>query len=323
MDFTSPSTTQVLLSTSSHVTTAFLITNYCNWRLTSNCVDLILQWSAPLLSRIVIVDDHSDAPHDGHPDPRVQIIRNQRNLGYVASVNVGMAAISEEVVIVLDADAHPLMELSQPALEVFSQNPQVGQLAFHEVGTHGSRRIAGETEPDLLEFILGQRLGTWLSAHRVRAVSRDRFCAHSCCMAVRTAAFHDVGGFDERFDFLDADMDFSWRLQESGWQLLQCPELKAFHQGGGSPQSTSTRVIRHHRNRLLFFLKHRQLKFLPLLKAALFVRHSVELSGILILGLLRRIPSERFADLLRGRFQLLATVWRGYEGAHLSPPGRT
>lgn len=40
--------------------------------------------------------------------------------------------------------------------------------------------------------------------------------------ALRAAAFHDVGGFDESFR-IGEDVDFSWRMQLAGYRLTECP----------------------------------------------------------------------------------------------------
>src|ERR1700730_15327054 len=88
-----------------------LITNYQAWALSSRAVAEVRRWSEDSIARIVVVDDASDAPSDMGADNDILIHRNQQNLGYVASVNVGMKLLTEDVVVLLDCDAYPLMNL--------------------------------------------------------------------------------------------------------------------------------------------------------------------------------------------------------------------
>ena len=112
-----------------------------------------------------------------------------------------------------------------------------------------------------------------------------------CAVALRRAAFLNVGGFDEGFDWLDADLDMSLRLHEAGWQLQTDPSLKACHRGGGSFQTTAQRVFRFHRNRWRLLTKHRRIRHPALLKLGLAARHGLEFAWLHTVGrLLIRDP---------------------------------
>jgi GT2 family glycosyltransferase len=120
-----------------------------------------------------------------------------------------------------------------------------------------------------------------------------------------------VNGFDETFDFLDADMDFSWSVLEKGWYNAVDDRLLCFHPGGGSPQSTGKRVLRHHQNRWRLLTKHHQITSPRLAKAGLFTRHLFE---TLSLALLSITPfRSRFLPKLKTRVTLLQTVGTEYQ----------
>jgi GT2 family glycosyltransferase len=132
-------------------------------------------------------------------------------------------------------------------------------------------------------------------------------------MAVRRKAFESVGGFDEAFDFLDADTDFSMRLRQAGWRLGNSEEIVAYHEGGGSPQSTAKRVVRHHRNRWRLLQKHSKLKQPLMIKATLALRHGLEYGLLRLLGSVFTNTTAEQEDKLTGRRVLLRRVWSSYQ----------
>jgi GT2 family glycosyltransferase len=288
-----------------------LITNYQSWPLTERAIREVLRWSGNSIARIVVVDDASDAPVVFAESDKVVIHRNAENFGYARSVNIGMRLLNDDFVLFLDCDAYPLMDLVPEMIRHFQAVPRLGALGFFEMGADGKTRIAGDGEPTLMNFLLGQALGARCA--RKGWFTGRRFVLHSCCMAVRRAAFEQINGFDREFDFLDADTDFSMRLLDAGWLIKTDENLKCFHQGSGSPQATARRVVRHHRNRWLLLRKHGKIRFKFLCRAILLMRHFTEwflLQGKLMLSAGNR---GEVADKLKGRKELLRLVLRDYE----------
>ena len=289
-----------------------LITNYETWPDAACCARSAVEHSGDRLDEVLIVDDYSsDTGPDDLPDP-IRVLRNETNQGYVRSVNIGFSEVDSDVIVLLDSDAEPLMDFVPGVRAAFSDDPELGAMALHLVDRDGTPTGAVSPEPTVLHYVLGQKAGSWL-----RRVTRgdgrpppDRMCLHSCGMAVRQEAVEDVGGFDEGFDFLDADTDFSMRLRQAGWRLTKSDEVTAYHEGGGSPQSTAKRVVRHHRNRWRLLRKHDKLHHLAVVKATLAVRHSVEYS-LLLIGTVFTTTTEK-EDKLAGRRVLLRRVWHGY-----------
>jgi GT2 family glycosyltransferase len=291
-------------------TIGVLITNYQSWPLTEKSIKEVLRWSGKGISKIVVVDDASDAPEKFPESEKVVIHRNPKNLGYVRSVNVGMRLLDDEVVLFLDCDAYPLMDLVPRIIEHFQDEPTLGALGIFESDANGKARIAGEHEPTLIHFLLGQALAMRCAQHGWFA--GKRFLLYSCCMAVRRKAFEQIGGFDEKFDFLDGDTDFSMRLQDAGWQVKTDSTLQCFHRGSGSPQTTARRVVRHHRNRWLLLRKHGKVKSPQLCRLLLKVRHICEWTLLMIVKLFHLRPAEELQDKLSGRIKLLRSVSHDY-----------
>lgn len=296
------------------MTLGVLITNYRSWPTTLGTLEAVIALCpiADELAQIIVVDDDSDAPSAWDKDPRVTIHHNTQNLGYVRSVNVGMAQMQVDVIIMLDCDARLLTTFVQEVRQQFAKDEKLGALGFTQTDDTQILRPAGEPTPTLREFLIGPAFFSRLPAFMCRhflPVGRH-LCIHSCCMAVRRSAFLDVGGFDESFDFLDADMDFSWSLLEHGWNTRITPDILCFHPGGGSPQATAHRVLRFHRNRWRLLCKHGHVRWRLLARGLLQLRHLIEVS---VLAMLCLTPfARRFRGKLQTRWQLLNSVNAGY-----------
>jgi GT2 family glycosyltransferase len=289
-----------------------LITNYNTWNLTNLCATELDRYSRDSLAEILVVDDASDqkAEHE-NLCTQVRIIHNSKNRGYVASVNIGFTNIKEDVVVLLDSDAYPLMDLTQSLDHLFSNNPKLGAVGFRLVDSNGQPTGYHAPKPTALDLLIGQ----WLSGvynSKIKPARDSVVFIHSCGMAIRRIAFEEIGGFDEEFDFLDADVDFSMRLTAAGWDLQVDPSLVAYHEGGGSSQSTAKRVLRHYRNRWRLLSKHGLIDFPFLLKAGLATRHILEYLLLKMVGKFAIKDTETLQDKIFGRHQLISAVWSNY-----------
>jgi N-acetylglucosaminyl-diphospho-decaprenol L-rhamnosyltransferase len=73
------------------------------------------------------------------------------------------------------------------------------------------------------------------------------------CLLVRSDAFRQIGGFDDRYFLYVEEVDFCWRLHDAGWQVLYEPRARVTHTGGVSTSAHPYRAIAiHHRSLWLF-----------------------------------------------------------------------
>jgi len=294
-----------------------VITNHNTWPLTLRAVRGLERHCAGRFDEIVVVDDGSKTPAPPELPSAVRVIYNGTNLGYQASVNVGFRAVSSDLVLLLDSDACPVMNVVEPLRRAFEADPKLGAVALGTVDEAGRGTQSAQFEPQTAGFVLGPRLeGLYMRA--LEAVSPPRLVLYSCALAVRRAAFESVRGFDEEFDFLDADIDFSMRLSDAGWKSRLDPSIVAFHRGSGSPQSQSKRVLRCYRNRWRLLEKHQKLARRGPLKGLLGLRHLAEIETLVALLMLTPPGARRdlYAEKLRVRKKLIRTVWTGYRDAH-------
>jgi GT2 family glycosyltransferase len=288
-----------------------VVTNYNTNDLTVRCLDGLERHSGGRTMQVIVVDDASTEKLAGALSDRVELVENRTNQGYVRSVNIGVGRATGDVVVLLDSDACPVSDFVTPTVEAFARNPRLGALGFHLVDSTDRATGATQPEPTALGLALGQaleqRFSRWVHRH-----ADGRFTIHSCALAFRRQAFLEMGGFDEGFDFLDADTDFSMRLRRAGWQFEMADDVRILHEGSGSPQTTSKRVVRFHANRWRLLEKHGLIKHPLLLRGFLAMRHAAELAWLSRPARFWPDHGLNRADKLSGRRRLIATVWNSY-----------
>jgi GT2 family glycosyltransferase len=282
------------------LTLGVAITSYETWEPAFRCIDAVLA-QEPAIAGIVLVDDHSTTPRPARElDARVRLVINPANLGGGPSLNRAMAEARTDVVVVFDSDAYPLTPFADSLCRRFAADPKLAAVGFRTVDRHGRNTGMPEAEPGAATLVLGQRLHALY--RRLRPARRRPFCLYTPALAIRRRAFEELGGLDERrFDFLDLDTDLSMRWNRAGWRLAWCPELVAFHEGGGSPQATHQRVLRHYRNRWLLLRKHGLVKHPALVRRLVLARLALELAGLATVGRLVYGNGPWLQDKLRGR----------------------
>jgi glycosyltransferase involved in cell wall biosynthesis len=164
---------------------------------------------------VVIVDDCStDCTAEiiaACGDPRILYIRNTRNLGQTASLNVGLAAAAGELVARMDADDRYLSGKLRRQVEYMRAHPDVAVC-----GTW-ARRV---DERDRLIGTFSAPLGADDIAFEL--IVGTPVCHVSAVM--RASALRQVGGYDEQLRYA-ADIALWSVLHERGYVIRNIPEV--------------------------------------------------------------------------------------------------
>ena len=184
------------------------------------------------VAEVVVVDDGStDSTADVAAAAGARVLRNDRPRGPAAARNLGIAATSSDLVVVLDADARPRagwLDLLLAHLD----DAMVGGVAPRIVGIDdGSTLGAYERAAGPLD------LGPWPAL--VRPDGPVTFVS-TTALLLRRSLWEDLGGFDEHLRFGE-DLDFAWRAAARR-PLVHEPAAVVEH---------------HHRTDLLALLRNR------------------------------------------------------------------
>ena len=76
-------------------------------------------------------------------------------------------------------------------------------------------------------------------------------------MFIRAELYHKVGGLDDDFFAHMEEIDFCWRLKNSGYKIMYCPHSVIFHVGGGTlPKNNPHKTYLNFRNNLFLLYKN-------------------------------------------------------------------
>ena len=240
-----------------------------NWNRTADtlaCVDSLGESSYGNL-HVVVVDNGSRESCRAEIEkshPWVDVIENERNLGYSGGNNVGMRhalAHGADLVWVLNndtvVDAEALGSLVACALAhpraaaiggrvLRADRPDVLWMTWGRVTWLQSLiALEGQDEPDSERFD-GDRRVEWIPG---------------CSILFRAAALAEVGLFDEQFFAYHEDVDWAARAHKRGWELWYTGASRIHHaihasSGGEEASYTGFRSYLSARNSVLYARRH-------------------------------------------------------------------
>ncbi|GAA4965537.1 hypothetical protein GCM10023225_05800 [Kineococcus glutinatus] len=186
------------------------------------------------LFELVVVDNASQDETQavlGQLAGDVTVITNSANLGFAVACNQGAAAARGEVVVFLNNDVEVAKGWLEPLLGVLDQDPSVGAVGSLLLYPDGRVQHAGVLLAELSSCPLGPiHLHYGGSPDSADVLTRRPYPAVTgALVAVRRAAFEQVGGFDEDYWNGYEDVDLCLALAERGWGVVYEPASVAVH----------------------------------------------------------------------------------------------
>lgn len=218
-----------------------LVPIYGRADLLRDCVESLLGSQCTTQMRIVLIDDCSPFPEVLRllehlaSDPRLVLVRNERNLGFAASVNRGFDLAPTRDIVVLNSDTRVstgwLDRLHSSVLQdpaVATASPMSNNATICSFPDDCSdNALPDHMDPPTLDRVLAR-------VNRGRSVEIPTSVGF--CMYIRRAALDDVGYFDEQ-SFragYGEENDFCMRARRRGWRHRLCGDVFVFHHGGAS-----------------------------------------------------------------------------------------
>jgi N-acetylglucosaminyl-diphospho-decaprenol L-rhamnosyltransferase len=200
--------------------------------------------------------------------PHVTVLANERNVGYGAAVNQGVARCSSDYILILNSDTRVVPGTLQNLARYLDHNPRVAIVGPRLTRPDGRLQPSCQAFPTLLPTLL-EESATWPLLGYVpwlREVypptashARPRRVAwvEGAAMAARRVAFEAVSGFDESFFMYFEEVDLCYRLAVAGWQVHFAPVGTVVHVGGASTRLyRGDMAVQAMASRLHFYRKH-------------------------------------------------------------------
>ena len=204
--------------------------------------------------------------------PQVQVIANQRNVGFGAANNQGMraaAAFDPRYHLLLNADTVLPPGAMRRMVDFLDERPDVGMVGPRLVYGDGRFQHSAFAFPGVVQlafdlFALPPRLydSRWNGRYPRRFYNPDHkpFAVDfplGATMMVRRDVAEVTGGFDESFHMYCEEVDWCWRIRKAGWSIYTVPAAEIIHYGGESTRQVPARsVLDLWRSRAQLYAKH-------------------------------------------------------------------
>ena len=222
------------------LTVDIVIPVYKGLAATKRCLESVLADTERLPGRIIVIDDMSPEPALSAwlsglaANKRIDLLRNKRNLGFVASVNRGMRDAGRNDVVLLNSDTEvPTGWLPRLAAQAYRENRIASVSPFSNNATIcGYPRIQGSDLP--FGRIVHEIDAVCRTVNAGRAV--DLPTTVGFCMFIRRAALDDVGLFDEAAfgRGYGEENDFCLRASAKQWHHALACDVFVYHEGAVS-----------------------------------------------------------------------------------------
>lgn len=249
-----------------------VVVNYNAGPLLVECVAACLAQA----EQVVVVDNASSDGSLGllarrfAPEPRLQLVCPDRNLGFAAGCNLGCGKATGRHVLFLNPDCLLGPGSLRRMVEVLESGPDVGMvggLLLNPDGTEqggGRRALPTPWRSFVRAFGLYRLVGRWpdlffdFHLHRQPLPARpiEVEAISGALTLVRREAMADVGLWDERYFLHCEDLDWCVRFREKGWRILFVPDAPVVHHQGACSRDRPVFVEWHkHKGMLRFYRK--------------------------------------------------------------------
>ena len=239
---------------------------------------------APTLQVIVVDNASSDGSADMVADdfPQACLVANQRNRGFPAANNQGIAVADGRYVLLLNPDTEVVANALSALVTFADQNPDVGMIGPKLLNADGSVQSSRRRLPTLATaFIestwlqptmarpssdtlagritqpLRQVLERYYVADRPDNVTQDVDWITGAAMLARREAIDEVGLMDEGFFMYSEELDWCRRFAEAGWRVVYLPSARIVHHvGKSSEQVMAARHIHFQTSKVRYFRKY-------------------------------------------------------------------
>ncbi|MBI2861924.1 MAG: glycosyltransferase family 2 protein, partial [Chloroflexi bacterium] len=226
------------------------------------CLRSVLAQQDVPAPQVIVVDN---ASMDGSADmvrdeyPQVELIANQRNLGFAAGNNQALQHCHGHYILLLNPDT-VLLEGSLAAMVSFlGDHPDAGVVGAKLLNPDGALQPSCFRFPTLAMLLLdffpihSRLLNSRLNGRYPAELYDTIFTIDhplGACMMVRREAIDQVGPLDEGFFMYCEEVDWCFRMRKAGWRNYFLPTAQAIHFGGESTkQRRNEMFVELHRSR--------------------------------------------------------------------------
>jgi len=243
---------------------SIVIVNWNTKKLLLDCLSSAFETVKNISTEVWLVDNASS---DGSVEavkkiyPSVQIIQNQKNLGFAAANNQAFKKMQGRYTLLLNTDTVLTAGAVEKIYTFMESRPDVAMACGQLLNQDGSKQNSFANFPSLASLLFGESLLQLPFPNKYpnkREANSRPMEVDSCigaCMLVRGAAMEAVGGLDESFFFFFEETDWAFRMKQAGWKVFIVPSARIFHLQGQSVGHNIRSRLLFYRSRYIYFEK--------------------------------------------------------------------
>ena len=197
------------------------------------CIESVLRWTDLAVDRLTIVDDGSDShtaamlrelleDADGS-----RIVTNERNMGFVRTVNRGMQASTAGYVLLLNSDTAVTPRWTDKIVAAMESDPTI---AIASPISNFAPHMRIDMVPGL-DYLGMNSLVEDLSDRNYPNITTPE----GFCYCISSKCLESIGYFDLAFDDgYGEESDYAMRANHAGFRTVLVDDTYVFHQGRGS-----------------------------------------------------------------------------------------
>jgi GT2 family glycosyltransferase len=195
--------------------------------------------------------------------PDVQVIVNEKNYGFAGGYNEALKHIDYEFFILLNSDVEVSLNWIAPFINLFDTDKSIAAIQpklldynkksfFEYAGAAG-----GFLDMYAYPLARGRIFDVCESDNGQYNDVKEIFWATGACIAVRSAYFNAIQGFDADLFAHMEEIDLCWRLKNRGLKIMYQPQSTVYHVGGGTLNKINPRkTYLNFRNNLIITTKN-------------------------------------------------------------------
>ncbi len=217
------------------VEVSIVIPVYNQFEYTYHCIDSIIKNTAGVKYEIIVADDVSSDRTKviGKYIKNINVIRNEKNLGFLLNCNHAAKAAKGEYILFLNNDTQVEENWLKPLTDLMKRDRQVGIAGSQLIGSDGLLQEAGGVIwKDATGWNFG--LGNPPELPEYNYVKEVDYVSGASLM-IRKSLWEEIGGFDTRYEpayFEDSDLAFE--VRKHGYKVVYQPLSKVIHFEGVS-----------------------------------------------------------------------------------------
>ena len=178
--------------------------------------------------------------------PYVKVIANQDNFGFSKACNQAIPQTIGDYILLLNPDTLTVGNAVSQLASFLDDNYQCGAVGPKVLNDDGTLQLACRRSfpTPAAAFFRLTYLSKLFPAHPLFAkynmtyADQGQICQvdalSGSCMMVRRKAIMPIGLLDEEIFMFGEDIDWCWRIKQSGWQIFYYPQAMIYHSHGAS-----------------------------------------------------------------------------------------